>query len=91
MPATQATHVLSAVALPAVFCPCPAAQVCQVVQEDRPALSVNVPEAHAAHARSLEFVSSAVSYCPAAHSPVISVHALPSLVSEYLPVAHAAH
>jgi len=75
VPLLQATQVRSTVALPATFWPWPAGQVAQAAQEDSPALAVNVPEAHAVHVRSLEVVSTAVSYSPAGHSAVRAAQA----------------
>ena len=64
----------------------------QAAHELRPAVAVNVLEAHAAHSRSDVDVAAAVSYEPATHGAVSGAHASPAVVAENeLPSTHAAH
>ena len=91
MPEMHSVQTRFTVADGVVLSPCPAEQVAQAAQVDRPALAVNVDEPHAAHVRSLEIVSSTVSYCPAGHSAVIAAHAAPeSTALNDVPELHAA-
>jgi hypothetical protein len=64
----------------------------QAAHELRPAVAVNVLEAHAAHSRSDVNVAAAVSYEPTTHGAVSDVHVSPVVVAENeLPSTHAAH
>ena len=54
--------------------------------------ALNVPDAHAAHCRSLLAVAATVVREPGPHGALTATHALPSLVVEYVePATHAAH
>ena len=55
-------------------------------------VALNVPEAHAAHCRSLLAVAATVVWKPGPHGALTALHALPSLVVENVePAMHAAH
>lgn len=78
VPATQSAHWRSAVAVPPLVWPWPTGHVVDhAVQEDWPAVAVNVPLAHAAHVRSLEAVAG-VWNSPATQAAETATHSVPS-------------
>ena len=81
--------------LPATDWPSPDGQVDQGVQGSIAVVlapGLNVPEAHAAHSRSLVTVAAALVYVPAPHAAETDAQASPESASEYVvPSPHAAH
>jgi len=92
VPTVQAGHVRSAVALPSTY-PVPAAQaVFQAAHASSPVPALKYPPAQALHTSSLEAVAPVLRYSPAGQALRTSLHALPSLTSEYVVTPlHAAH
>ena len=91
VPATQSAHWRSAVAVPPLVWPWPTGHVVDHgVQEDWPAVVVNVPLSQAAHVRSLEAVAG-VWDSPAAQSAATAAHSVPSSTAlKVVPTLHAA-
>ena len=55
-------------------------------------VALKVPEAHAAHCRSLLAVAATMVRNPGAHGALTALHSLPSSLAEYVkPAVHAAH
>jgi len=73
-PTVHAVQVRSAVELPSTVLPWPTGQFCQATQVSLPTDALKSPTAHAAQRRFELSVGAAVSYCPAAQSPVVAPH-----------------
>ena len=92
VPALQAEHTRSRLAVGSVVSPWPTEQMLQSTHPALPVVALNWPLAHAAHTRSDETVGMVLRYSPIAHAALTGVQAAPSLVSEkVVPAAQAAH